>query len=91
MGSAKGSFKIRNVSGLHARPAAKLVEIASLFSAEFWIGHKGQRVNGKSILGVMTLGATLGETLELEATGEDAECMIHVLGRLIERRFFDPK
>jgi phosphocarrier protein HPr len=64
---------VTNSAGLHARPAAQLVQIASQFKSDFFIHMYGYRVNGKSILGVMTLAAEQGAELELEFIGADEE------------------
>lgn len=62
---------VHNPAGLHARPAAQLVQLASKFKSDFFIHMYGYRVNGKSILGVMTLAAEQGAELELEFNGAD--------------------
>jgi len=64
---------IVNDAGLHARPASALVKLASKFESDFYIHMYGYKVNGKSILGVMTLAAEQGAELELELDGEDEE------------------
>lgn len=64
---------VTNSAGLHARPAAQLVQMASRFQCDFFIYMYGYRVNGKSILGVMTLAAEQGAELELEFNGADEE------------------
>lgn len=64
---------VTNSAGLHARPAAQLVQVASHYKSDFFIHMYGYRVNGKSILGVMTLAAEQGAELELEFIGEDEE------------------
>jgi phosphocarrier protein len=67
---------VENQAGLHTRPAAKLVKLASKFKSEFSIYRYGYQVNGKSILGVLTLAAECGAELELEFDGPDeAEAM----------------
>ncbi len=67
---------ITNTLGLHARPAARIVKAAALSKANLWIEKDGQRVNGKSIMGVMTLAANQGSTITLEVEGEgEAELM----------------
>ena len=64
---------IVNDAGLHARPASALVKLASKFESDFYIHMYGYKVNGKSILGVMTLAAEQGAELELELDGKDEE------------------
>lgn len=79
--------RILNELGLHARPAARIVKIASLSPANFWISKDGQRVNGKSIMGVMMLAAEKGSTVVIEADGEGAEKLIEDVIKLIEEKF----
>ncbi|WP_372639260.1 HPr family phosphocarrier protein [Fodinibius sp.] len=79
--------KIVNDAGLHARPAAALVKLASKFKSDFFIHMYGYRVNGKSILGVMTLAAEQGAELELEIDGEDEEAAAEAIIELINDGF----
>jgi phosphocarrier protein HPr len=64
---------IVNKAGMHTRPASMLVKIASKYKAEFFIEKDGFRINGKSIIGVMTLAAEQGSKVKLEFDGEDEE------------------
>lgn len=64
---------IVNRAGLHTRPAAAIVKLASQFKSEFFIIKDGFRINGKSIIGVMTLAAAQGTQLTLEFDGPDEE------------------
>ena len=64
---------IINRAGLHTRPAAAIVKLASKFESEFFIIKDGFRINGKSIIGVMTLAAAQGTELELEFDGPDEQ------------------
>jgi phosphocarrier protein len=66
---------VLNRAGLHTRPAAALVKIASDYQSEFFINKDGFLINGKSIIGVMTLAAAQGTTLELQFDGPDEEQM----------------
>lgn len=78
---------IRNRAGLHTRPAAALVKLAAQFKSEFFIYKDGFEINGKSIIGVMTLAAEQGSTLQLKFEGDDEEqAMVTVVG-LFERGF----
>jgi len=78
---------ISNRLGLHARAAAKLVGLASGYGAEVTLEKRGQRVNGKSIMGVMMLAASQGTVLNLQVDGEgEAEAMRALVG-LIEDKF----
>ena len=78
---------IINKLGLHARAAAKFVNLASGFESEINLSRNGQRVNGKSIMGVMMLAAAKGTTLELSADGSDAELALQQLEALVAQRF----
>jgi phosphocarrier protein len=80
-------YEIINKLGLHARAAAKLVTLASQFDSDIQIGRNGQKVNGKSIMGVMLLAASKGTTITVHANGEDAEDAIRRIGELIANRF----
>ena len=83
----KEKVKIVNEAGLHARPAAALVKTASKYSSDFYIHMYGYRVNGKSILGVMTLAAEQGAELELEVDGKDEEEALSEIKELIDNGF----
>ena len=78
---------IINKLGLHARAAAKFVNLASGFESEINLSRNGQRVNGKSIMGVMMLAAAKGTILELSADGSDAELALQQLEALVAQRF----
>ena len=69
----KRRIKIKNPQGLHARPASVFVKIANKYEAEVTVKKGGESVNGKSIMGLMTLAANQGSTLELETSGPDAD------------------
>lgn len=83
----KKKVSIVNEAGLHARPAAALVKTASKFQSDFYIHMYGYRVNGKSILGVMTLAAEKGAELELEINGSDEKEAAKAITQLIENGF----
>lgn len=83
----KLTIKLNNPEGLHARPAAIFVQIASKFSSELEIEAHGVTVNGKSIIGIMSLGAFHGEEITLIAKGQDERLMISNLKDLIESEF----
>lgn len=82
---------ISNKLGLHARAAAKLVQTANAFTADLDLekneDNNKKTINGKSILGVMMLAAAKGTTLDLIATGEDAEQALDALEALINDKF----
>lgn len=65
--------KIVNQAGLHTRPAATIVKLAAKYKCEFFISKDGMNINGKSIIGVMTLAAEMGSELLLTFEGEDEQ------------------
>ena len=81
------TITIKNQGGLHARPSAALVKLASEFQSEFSIYMHGYRVNGKSILGVMTLAAEFGAELEFEFEGVDEKDAMEAIEKLVDRKF----
>ena len=82
---------IINRAGIHARPAAKLVRTASAFSSDIFLESSGERVNGKSIMGIITLGATYRTTVKIVADGADEEAAVAALEDLFARRFEDTR
>ncbi len=78
---------IQNRNGLHARPAAMFVKISSRYRAEVWIEKDGERVNGKSIMGLMMLAAGKGSKLHVIAEGPDADRVVAEIENLIATRF----
>lgn len=78
-----------NRLGLHARPAAMFVRIASRYRAEVWVGKEGEEVNGKSIMGLMMLAAGQGSKLHIRCEGPDADKAIAELEELINARFHE--
>jgi len=78
---------IRNRAGLHTRPAATLVKTASQFKADFTILKDGMEINGKSIIGVMTLAAEQGSTMTLRFEGEDEAAAAAAITAFFERGF----
>lgn len=78
---------IKNRAGLHTRPAAAIVKLASKFQSEFYIIKEGFRINGKSIIGVMTLAAAQGTPIELEFDGPDEEQAMKEMVEYFEKGF----
>ena len=78
---------IVNKLGLHARAAAKLVSKASEFESDIYLQCNGQKVNAKSIMGIMMLAAGLGTRLELIADGRDEQQAVTALSALFSDRF----
>lgn len=82
---------IRNELGLHARTATRLAECAKGFASEVWMSHEHRRVDGKSIMGILTLAAGPGMVVGLETRGEDADQALDALAGLIESGFGEPE
>ena len=78
---------IKNRSGLHTRPAAMLVKTAAKFQAEFFIRKDSFEINGKSIIGVMTLAAEQGSKLLLRFSGNDEGAAIEAVVALFDNKF----
>jgi phosphocarrier protein HPr len=76
-----------NRLGLHARPAAMFVRIASRHRAEIWVAKEGEEVNGKSIMGLMMLAAGQGSKLRIRCDGPDADKAMEELEELIKAGF----
>ena len=78
---------VTNKLGIHARPAAMFVKIANRFNCEIFVEKEGERVNGKSIMGLMMLAAGPGSKLLLTAEGQDAARALAELEALVNRKF----
>lgn len=74
---------IKNKQGLHARPAALFVQIANKFTSEITITKGRQKINGKSIMGIMMLAAAAGSKVTIVADGEDADKAMVELEKLL--------
>lgn len=81
------SVQIKNKMGIHARPAAMLVQMAGKYSSEISIIKDDIKVDGKSIMGVMMLAAEYGSTITIQAEGEDAEEVVEKLVNIVESKF----
>jgi len=79
----KKNIIIKNKQGLHARPAALFVQIASKFDSLIMVSKGKKRVNGKSIMGILTLAAEKGSRISIEAEGRDAERAIEELEKVL--------
>lgn len=82
-------FEISNSMGMHARPAALFVKTASRFDSDITVEKDDMSVSGKSIMGLMTLEASVGTTLKITATGPDALEALDELHLLFEKKFFE--
>jgi phosphocarrier protein len=80
-------LSICNERGLHARAAAKFVRLVTEFSADVTVSKDGQKVTGHSILGLMTLAAAIGDTIEVSASGVDEVAALEAIAGLIENKF----
>ena len=87
MAHVERTFLIVNVLGLHARAAAQLVQAANRYQAEVHVEKDGIEVNGKSIMGVLTLAAAKGTQISVSCTGDDAEAAMTALAAIIENGF----
>jgi phosphocarrier protein HPr len=87
MARLEKTFTIVNSLGLHARPAAQLVQAANRHRSEVTFTKDGTTVNAKSIMGVLTLAAAKGSQLAVACEGEDAEAALAVIGKMIEGGF----
>ena len=81
------TVQIVNKAGLHARPAAEIVKLATRYEADITVVREELEVNGKSIMGVMMLAAECGSTLRLKAEGPDATEALDALADLFESKF----
>ena len=79
--------EIINKLGMHARAAAKFVQLATRFESHIEVERNNKRINGKSIMGVMMLAANKGSHITIHADGDDAELSIEQLKLLINNRF----
>jgi phosphocarrier protein len=81
--------EITNKRGLHARASAKFVETVARYSCEVTVSKDGTKVSGRSIMGLMMLGAGPGSQIELSADGPEAEAAIRALLSLIRAKFHE--
>jgi len=78
---------INNRAGIHARPAAVLVQAAKDFKANIYLEKGRHRINAKSIMGILTLAASYGTELKLIVEGEDEQAALEVIAHLFETKF----
>ncbi len=84
-------LEIKNRLGLHARAAVLLVQMVNRFSADVKFSKDGQVVDGRSIIGVLSLGAAKGSKVRVEASGRDAKEVVRAIEELIESKFHESK
>ena len=83
MSLIKKTVIVKNKQGLHARPAAIFVQIANKFDSRITVKRNDEEVNGKSIMGILMLGAEQGSSIIIEAEGNDAQAAISELEKII--------
>ncbi|MEW6775317.1 MAG: HPr family phosphocarrier protein [Bdellovibrionota bacterium] len=92
MNEHAATISVVNKLGLHARPAGQLVKLAQSFpKTELRIAKDGEEINGKSIMGVLTLAAARGEQLQVRAWGDGAKELVEKIQALFENRFGEPE
>jgi phosphocarrier protein len=82
---------VRHRAGIHARPAALIVKTANQFKSSFFIEKDTMKINGKSIMGIITLGASYKSEMKLIFEGEDEQEAAEAIESLFENRFEDPE
>ena len=82
---------VRNKMGLHARPAAQIVQAANRFPCDVTLEKDGQPVNGKSIMGVLMLAASKGSTILVKTEGEKAEECLEAISEIFDKGFNEEK
>lgn len=87
MTAHRREVRITNKRGLHARASAKFVTLASGLPCEVTVAKDGQEVTGTSIMGLMMLGAAMGDSIVISAAGDQAAHAIEQLALLVENRF----
>jgi phosphocarrier protein HPr len=88
--TARKTVTVTNPQGLHARPAFLVAELAGKFDCRIELIKDGERIDGKSILSILTLGAAQGSQLEIEAIGPDASDALAAIHQLFLDGFSDP-
>lgn len=85
---ARGSFVVINDKGLHTRPSTELVKCATSFRSQVNLIYQDFVVNAKSLLGILTLAATRGSKIDIEAVGDDAEEAVQTIIELARNKFY---
>jgi len=89
MDKIRKKLEIQNKLGLHARAAALLVQTVNRFSADVKISKDGQTVDGRSIMGLLTLAAAQGSRIQVEAAGKEAPEALRAIESLLEKKFHE--
>lgn len=85
MAIVKKKMRVLNKQGLHARPAALFVQVANKFDSRISVSRDEEKVNGKSIMGILMLGAEQGSEIIIEAEGKDAEAAVAELEKILNK------
>ena len=85
--TAHRTVTVTNPTGLHARPAFLFAQLAGTFAANIVVIKDGERIDGKSVLSILTLAAEQGTKLKIEAVGQDAPEALEALAQLVEQGF----
>jgi phosphocarrier protein HPr len=81
------TLKVINRAGIHARPAASIVKLANNYTSDLFLQKDSMKINGKSIMGIITLGATHQSTITMICDGPDEEELADAMQQLFENRF----
>lgn len=87
--SCEKEFTIENELGLHLRAAGKFAQTAGQFTSDLWVSKDGVEVNGKSIMGVLSLAAARGSKIKVRTSGDDAERSLAAIAALITAKFHE--
>lgn len=87
MAKVTKKLEIQNKLGLHARAAALFVQTVNKYSSQVSVSNDGLTADGRSIMGMLTLGATQGSKIQVEVIGEDAERALRAIEKLLDNRF----
>jgi phosphocarrier protein len=85
--TVQATVEIRNKRGLHARASAKFVTLVAKYNSDVTVAREGQSVSGRSIMGLMMLGASMGSSVDIMATGPDADEVLAALLALVAAKF----
>jgi len=85
----EAELEVRNVDGLHMRPAMQFVDIANRFESQITVSNDQTSIDGKSIMQISMLAATCGAKLRIKAEGPDAHQAVEALRELVEEKHFD--
>ncbi len=78
---------VKNRAGIHARPAGMIVTLANKYSSQIFIEKDNDKINAKSIMGLITLGVLCNTTIKVSAVGQDEQAAVDALAKLIDNRF----